>query len=262
MTGFDDYLKNIGRIPLLTPAEEITLGNCVRRWRDYEGGPDCAPARVKASGLRARDRLVTANLRLVVTISKKWYASASRSGLDPRDLVQEGSIGLQRAAERFDPAKGYKFSTYAHWWIRQAIGRAAPLLSNPIKLPEHALRDTRRGIISEFTRAAIAAQRITSLDAMVGDDLDTPLMSLVSTDTGNDDDFELIINRILLCLTPNERETIEAFYGFSGEPVYYAEIANRNGLARCTVAERANVARQKMRNQLAIMGITSYGACA
>jgi len=151
------HLRAIGRIPLLTSAEEITLGKAVQALRSLEevaeeltlraGG--LAPSletwaaeaglspqqlrRRRRMGQRARERMVAANLRLVVTIARKY---ASRQ-LELEDLIQEGNLGLIKAVERFDPTRGYKFSTYAYWWIREGITRAIADKSRTIRLPVH-----------------------------------------------------------------------------------------------------------------------------
>ena len=121
-----DWLTAAGRVPLLTAAEELHLGTLVQRHQSWPGGPDAAPANVKRSGLRARERMISANLRLVVAVAKKYSGRLQRPGvtLTLGDLLQEGTIGLARGVEKFDPAKGYKFSTYSYWWVRQSISRA------------------------------------------------------------------------------------------------------------------------------------------
>jgi RNA polymerase primary sigma factor len=113
------WLDSIGRIPLLSPAEEIELGTAIQRWQQH---PDPCPPGIRRRGQRARDRFVSANLRLVVAYISKRCHRLTRS-FDREDLTQAGNMGLITAAERFDPAKGYRFSTYAYWWIRQAINR-------------------------------------------------------------------------------------------------------------------------------------------
>jgi RNA polymerase primary sigma factor len=131
-----DYLNAIGRIPLLTAAEEIHQGQMVRAWLDHPDGPDAAPSAVRRRGLRARDRMVQANLRLVVAIAKKNSNRGAQVGLGLLDLIQEGSIGLVRGVEKFAPAMGYKFSTYAYWWVRQGVGRAIEA-AGTIRIPVH-----------------------------------------------------------------------------------------------------------------------------
>ena len=146
------YLNMIGRVPLLTPSEEIILGTAVREWQDWLGGPNEAPPRVKRRGLRARDRMMEANLRLVVHIAKK-YVTRLNGGMELLDLIQEGTVGLVRGAEKFDPTRGYKFSTFAYWWIRQGIGRALAEKSGLIRIPVHQNEMA--------TKMKITAQRLT-----------------------------------------------------------------------------------------------------
>ena len=136
------YLATIGRIPLLTPAEEIELGNQVQAMmaltedgsRAFEEGDlTTAQRRLLRIGRRAKERMMKANLRLVVSVAKKYQGK----GLELLDLIQEGSLGLERAVEKFDPTRGYKFSTYAFWWIRQSMTRAIACQSRTIRLPVH-----------------------------------------------------------------------------------------------------------------------------
>ncbi|MEB3254988.1 MAG: RpoD/SigA family RNA polymerase sigma factor [Synechococcaceae cyanobacterium] len=131
------YLSTIGRVPLLTPAEEIELAHhvqCAKRLQEIP--PEQHTAKQKRQirmGQRARDRMMAANLRLVVSVAKKYQ----NQGLELLDLVQEGAIGLERAVDKFDPAMGYKFSTYAYWWIRQGMTRAIDNSARTIRLPIH-----------------------------------------------------------------------------------------------------------------------------
>ncbi len=131
------YLSTIGRVPLLTPAEEIELAHHVQAAkRLLELAPGEITPRHRRQlrmGQRARDRMMAANLRLVVSVAKKYQ----NQGLELLDLVQEGAIGLERAVDKFDPAMGYKFSTYAYWWIRQGMTRAIDNSARTIRLPIH-----------------------------------------------------------------------------------------------------------------------------
>ena len=152
--ALSQHLRAIGRIPLLRPEEEITLGRAVQDLRRLEeaaeeltlrsGGsppsPETWAAAVKLTpaalrrrlrlGQRARERMVAANLRLVVTIARKY----NHSQLELEDLIQEGNLGLIRAVDRFDPTRGYRFSTYAYWWIREGISRAIADRSRAIQI--------------------------------------------------------------------------------------------------------------------------------
>ena len=131
------YLSMIGRVPLLTPAEEIELAHQVQQMKQLITIPadDRSPRERQQirMGCRARDRMMAANLRLVVSVAKKYQ----NQGLELLDLIQEGTIGLERAVDKFDPAMGYKFSTYAYWWIRQGMTRAIDNTARTIRLPIH-----------------------------------------------------------------------------------------------------------------------------
>ena len=109
--SFGDYLKSIGRIPVLTPAEEVHLGTLVRSWQDHSE-PSVALVR---RGRRALERMVSANLRLVVAVVMRQNRRIQHLNHDPLDLIQAGNLGLIRAVEKFDPSRGYKFSTYGYW---------------------------------------------------------------------------------------------------------------------------------------------------
>ena len=151
------YLRDIGRVPLLSHEQEITLGRQVQELMAIEeqreelrlraGGEDPTDDQLAEaagitsqqlkkrlrSGQRAKERMVAANLRLVVSVAKKY----TKRNMELLDLIQEGTIGLVRGVEKFDPTRGYKFSTYAYWWIRQGITRAIAEKSRTIRLPIH-----------------------------------------------------------------------------------------------------------------------------
>jgi len=150
------YLRDIGRVPLLTHEQEITLGRQVQELVAIEelelelesrlGRKPSQAELATAAGLsapllkrrlqagrRAKERMVAANLRLVVSVAKKY----TKRNMELLDLIQEGTIGLVRGVEKFDPTRGYKFSTYAYWWIRQGITRAIAEKSRTIRLPIH-----------------------------------------------------------------------------------------------------------------------------
>ena len=144
------YLRDIGRIPLLEHDEEILLGRQVQRLMELqemkkemelnnEGLAEAMDLPIKQirkelrDGARAKDKMVTANLRLVVSVAKKY----TKRNMELLDIIQEGTIGLVRGVEKFDPGRGYKFSTYAYWWIRQGITRAIAEKSRAIRLPIH-----------------------------------------------------------------------------------------------------------------------------
>ena len=147
------YLQDIGRVDLLTQEQELTLARLVQRREQLlrEGNPDKdEPGKDELAdkerrltlhrGKRAKERMIQANLRLVVSVAKKYQ----RRGMDLLDLVQEGTLGLERAVERFDPTRGFRFSTYAYWWIRQGITRALASQSRTIRLPVHITEKLNR----------------------------------------------------------------------------------------------------------------------
>jgi RNA polymerase sigma factor (sigma-70 family) len=177
------WLDAAGRLPLLTPSEELHLGAMVREWQDWPGGPDAAPAPVRRRGQRSRDRMIQANLRLVVNVAKRYHRAIERRRLAQEDALQEGSLGLMRGAELFDPSKGYKFSTYGYWWIRQAITRwlsSSDLIRVPVHLRERLNRgDDPTG--DERLTAAAAVLNPCSLDRLVGDGL-SPLADMLAAD--------------------------------------------------------------------------------
>lgn len=158
--SFGNYLRDIGRFPLLTHEQEIEYGRTIqawmkvkesKRWDELDPDEKDRLQPLKRSGERAINRMVECNLRLVVSNAKRYQ----NRGLDLLELVQEGSIGLRRAAEKFDATKGYKFSTYATWWIRQALTRSISERSRSVRIPVHAceklnlIKKTRETLLQE-----------------------------------------------------------------------------------------------------------------
>ena len=219
------YLRDIGRVPLLSHEQEITLGRQVQQLMSIEtleaeikSQTGEAPSReqlAKAAGMsaiqlkrklqsgrRAKERMVAANLRLVVSVAKKY----TKRNMELLDLIQEGTIGLVRGVEKFDPTRGYKFSTYAYWWIRQGITRAIAEKSRTIRLPIHItemlnkLKKGQRELSQELGRTPTvqelseyvdlpeeevkelmcSARQPVSLEMKVGDGDDTALLDLLS----------------------------------------------------------------------------------
>lgn len=152
---FGDYLKQIGRYPLLTPEQEITFSRQIRQW--LENPNDQKLARI---GKRAQDKMITSNMRLVVSISKKFYNRSDKLNIDRIELIQEGALGLRTATEKFDPSKGYKFSTYSYWWIRQAIGRFLDISGRTIRLPIHIQEDYKK-IVRTLKELMVSGDRVT-----------------------------------------------------------------------------------------------------
>ena len=192
----DPFMSEMGRIPLLTAAEEITLGSAVQLARSPK-----ATLSQQRAGRRAKDRMIQANLRLVVAVSRK-YLHRQIGQLELGDLVQEGCIGLNRAVEKFNPELGYKFSTYAYWWIRQSISRAIDQTATTIRTPTSmnlmlvklghlpsGLDDQqicKRLEVSELQlrnlRNALIAKRTMSLDMQLGNDGDASSLGVIVPD--------------------------------------------------------------------------------
>jgi RNA polymerase sigma factor (sigma-70 family) len=231
------YLHEISRTPLLDAAQEVELSRAIEAGLYAEHlldeGP--IPAGVKKSelrilvseGERAKDQFIRANLRLVVSIARRYV----RSGMPMLDLIQEGNTGLVRAVEKFDYERGYKFSTYATWWIRQAISRAIAQQERTVRLPVHLVEDVNRmrsaqrqltrelGSEPEPEQVAVAlgvpldrvrelmrwSQDTVSLDTPVGDDGDTNLGDLVA-DTDSPSPEDIVLGAL-------ERQRIEGLLG-------------------------------------------------
>ena len=217
------YLRDIGRIPLLEHDEEILLGRKVQRLMEIKACEELASTstnedlagvlgitvrdlkREMREGEKAKDKMVTANLRLVVSVAKKY----TKRNMDLLDIIQEGTIGLVRGVEKFDPGRGYKFSTYAYWWIRQGITRAIAEKSRAIRLPIHVtenlnkLKKAQRELsqmngeipnvfeLSEYLNLSVdeikdlmcKARQPTSLEIKIGENRDTALIDLLEDKT-------------------------------------------------------------------------------
>lgn len=135
-----EFVEMASRYPLLTQEQEIELGRRIQRWLKH---PEPPPG-LKRSGLRAREQFVCCNLRLVIAVAKKYQRRVEGTCITFSDLLQEGTIGLQRAAEKYDPECGYKMSTYAYWWIRQAITRSIDMKAGTIHISSGAKRKLQR----------------------------------------------------------------------------------------------------------------------
>jgi RNA polymerase nonessential primary-like sigma factor len=236
------YLRDIGRIPLLEHEEEILLGRKVQRLMelqeqqtelglDIQGLADAHDVPLKQikrelrDGKKAKEEMVTANLRLVVSVAKKY----TKRNMELLDIIQEGTIGLVRGVEKFDPSRGYKFSTYAYWWIRQGITRAIAEKSRAIRLPIHVtenlnkLKKAQRELSQingympsvfqlaermELTPDDIKdlmckARQPTSLEIKIGENRDTALIDLLEDETQLP---EMILERN--CIKEDMREMI------------------------------------------------------
>ena len=281
------HLRNLARIPLLTHEEEITLGRAVQSLRRLEeiaeeltmraggvtpsletwaaeaGLTPLELVRSRRRGQRAKQRMVSANLRLVVTIARK-YASMQ---LELEDLIQEGNIGLIKAVERFDPTRGYKFSTYAYWWIREGITRAIADKSRTIRLPVHVgevlskLRRAQQQLCQQLGRTPsidelaletgfkpldiqevlFRAQQPISLDAGQQPEGDTSLMDRIHCAASQPEErlvgqlFCHDLEQLLHELPPREAELLRLRYGMGGaEPLNLSAVARSMGVTRDT----------------------------
>jgi RNA polymerase primary sigma factor len=255
------WLESIGRVPLLTPAEEIELGTAIQRWQSH---PDPCPPAIRRRGMRARDRFVSANLRLVVSyVSKRCHRIAKT--FDREDLIQAGNMALITAAERFDPSRGYRFSTYAYWWIRQATNQWADKHGRSIAIPgSHCQHLAKLGPITQRlerelgrapTQAEVAAELgvslkvlaavrengrpVGSLDQVVTDD-GLELGSTVATWDRSPEDEEEQRERwrqaeqlrgLIARLAPQDQRLLCMAWGLDGVEIPRAELAQQEGLS-------------------------------
>jgi len=262
-TSIKIYLREIGQIPLLTPQEEIDLA-----------------ARIKKGDREARALMIKANLRLVVKIAHDY----ANLGLPLLDLVSEGNIGLMKAVERFDPAKGGKLSTYAAWWIKQSIKRALANQSKTIRLPVHLvdkiskMRRVSLQISEELGREptddelaeeiGISRRKVSqiktvsvrpaSLDAPISDDDATEFGEIVA-DEDAQTPFELLrdknlrgeLRELLQVLDDRERKIIFQRFGLDGgKPKTLEEVGKKFGVTRERIRQLQNLALAKMRQAL------------
>ena len=262
-TGFQIYLREIARFPLLTVEDEVKLARKIKRG-DQE----------------ARSLMVRSNLRLVVKIARDY----SNYGLPLLDLISEGNIGLMKAVERFDPKKGGKLSTYAAWWIKQSIKRALANQSKTIRLPVHLvdkiskMRRVSNQMTEELGREPTddelaeeiglesckvsalktAAIRPTSLDQPIGDDDSTAFGDLVG-DIEAQDPFEMLrdkdlrdeVGDLLEVLDDRERRIINSRFGLDGKkPKTLEEVGEKFHVTRERIRQLQNIALSKLRKAL------------
>ena len=275
------YLKEIGRTPLLKSEDEVKLANQIQAMLPLLEKEDLTPEEQKIvrEGQLAKRKMTQANLRLVVSIAKKYQ----NRGLSLLDLIQEGSIGLMRAAEKFDPSKGYKFSTYSYWWIRQAMTRAIANYARTIRLPIHITQDLNKikkvnrqlsqklgrkptdaevaeELDIEITKLRSLAEsarmtRPRSLNATI-DENQTELGQILPDDSGSPSDFvaerETVskVQNLLDTLSPKQRDVIILRYGLKdGQTMTYEQIGNVCGISRERVRQIKNKAMKQLKKR-------------
>jgi RNA polymerase nonessential primary-like sigma factor len=282
------YLREIGRVPLLSREQEIIYGKQVQQmmalleakealskeidrepslseWAAHINQSETELNHLMLQGKRAKQKMIEANLRLVVAIAKKYQ----KRNMEFLDLIQEGTLGLERGVEKFDPMRGYKFSTYAYWWIRQAITRAIAQQGRTIRLPIHIteklnkIKKVQRELAQKLGRSPTPteiakelelepaqireylnmARQPVSLDVRVGDNQDTELQEMLEDDGPSPEYYttqEFLrqdLNNLLAELTPQQRQVVALRFGL--------EDGNEMSLAK--VGERLNLSRERVR---------------
>jgi len=242
------YLNDIGKVPLLNAEEERELSRAIEAGRDAaarlaageKGAALKAPVRKAAE---AKDRFIRANLRLVVSIARRYPLP---QGMDLLDLIQEGNLGLEHAVDKFDWRRGFKFSTYATFWIRQAIGRALDQKASLIRIPgdrSASLRAALRqasGDGETLDASSAELHRLTtpvSLDKTIGDDGDATLGDLMDNGLGTPEDAVMamvdteLLDELLGTLDNRARYAVEARFGLlDGERKSFREVGEKLGV--------------------------------
>ncbi|MCC7367708.1 MAG: sigma-70 family RNA polymerase sigma factor [Chloroflexi bacterium] len=281
-------MQEIGRVPLLTGAAEVDLAKAIEAGNEAAGlladGKPRSPqdlellADLIERGNEARRRLVESNLRLVVSVARRYM----NRGIPLGDLIQDGNIGLMRAVEKFDYRRGFKFSTYATWWIRQAVSRSLADHSRTIRVPVHMVETINKYVrlssslqqdlgreptIDEVAAAMeVPPERVReiirilpqpiSLESTVGDEADATLADFVVDENAPDMDdaaarivLRAQVEGVLETLTPRERRVVELRFGLDGDKLYtLSEIGAELGVTRERIRQIETKALRKLRH--------------
>ncbi len=280
-----DYLEAISRYPLLTTQQEIQLARKIAQYMELRDNtsPTLAEQRLIKAGLKARATMVNCNLRLVVHIAKR-YTGRIKS-MDMLDLCQEGNIGLQRAAEKFDASRGYKFSTYAYWWIRQSLKRAIDSKERMIKIPIHMIDRTFKalqieteymkehgrkpsktelaqvmGLTIEQLLALVDCNSVhISLDELITDDGNSLLDLIASPEVDIDFDLDHSKEHVQLALsylTDMEQDIINKRYN---EDLTFTAIAKDHNVCRERIRQKITRTHRRLKQLMSKSHVSTTG---
>lgn len=259
----DMYLREIGIAPLLSREEEVHYGRLARQ-----------------GDSKARQRMIESNLRLVVKIARRYL----KSGMPILDLIEEGNIGLMRAVEKFDPERGFRFSTYSAWWIQQTIERAIMSQNRTIRLPVHMAKRLNKCIkvsqkleeepkankiaevmgrtTDEIEKMLLLNEKIVSIDVPISDDVNKPMVDTLGNEGNeplenvNQDKIKKSLEKWLSFLNPKQRAVVERRFGLNGhDQLTLDQTGVEIGLTRERVRQLQAEALKLLRSQIESMGI-------
>ena len=283
--AFKTYLNAIGSYPLLTPDQEIELSRQIQRMLELKEAEHELTATEKRQikiGERAKEKLIKCNLKLVVHIAKRYARRLVSNNMEILDLVQEGNMGLDRAAEKFDGTRGYKFSTYAYWWIRQAITRAIDTHERVVRIPANSLEKLFKVFRFQhdyflmnrsYPTLAEMAEHVgmkdadlrmllerstphTSLDVLAKQDEGSRLLDMMADQSHIDDEFTPSemkerheqLHDAISALSEQQRVIVEMYYGLKdGKEASLKEIAEHMEMSRECVRKHRDKAQRIMR---------------